>query len=137
MSSLLDDPSIRDIRLHKGMPRVVEKKIKTKQIEQHRQEVREAVFTRDQGICRCCRAHATEMHELKFRSLGGKRSLHNSIAVCTSLSGGNNCHSMLQHLVITHEFVDQKRGANGPIKFTAGTRTWISEPSFTPQRNRS
>jgi len=133
----IDDPRIADIRLKKPLPRVVTKKIRDKQIEQHRQTVREQVFTRDQGICRCCRAHATEMHELRFRSLGGKRSLLNSIAVCTALSGGNNCHRMLQTNVISYEFVKPAHGANGPIKFTLGARTWISEPVFTPERNRS
>ncbi len=133
----IDDPSVADIRLHKPTPRVVTKKIRDAKIEEHRQTVRDAVFTRDQGICRCCRAHATEMHELRFRSLGGKRSLYNSIAVCTALSGGNNCHRLLQTHVIAYAFKNHRIGANGPIIFNMGTRVWISEPSFSPTRNRS
>jgi hypothetical protein len=136
VSAALNDPAIKDIRLKKPIPRVVTKKIRDKQIEQHRQTVREQVFARDQGICRCCRAHATEMHELRFRSLGGKRSLDNSIAVCTAL-GGNNCHRMLQTNVITYAFKSATRGANGPIVFNVGTRVWISEPALTPTRHRS
>ena len=130
----IDDSSIADIRLHKPIPHVVTKKIRDAEIEQHRQDIRDQVFTRDQGTCRCCRAHATEMHELRFRSLGGERSLYNSIAVCTALSGGNNCHQMLQRNVIAYAFKDGRRGASGPIVFNVGTRVWISEPTFTPTR---
>lgn len=59
-------------------------------------DVREAVFHRDQWRCRVCcflngpfslyphssHGKATEMHELKFRSLGGKVSVENCIAIC-------------------------------------------------------
>ncbi len=44
--------------------------------------VRMYVFARERGLCRVCQQPATELHELRFRSLGGKISLHNSIAVC-------------------------------------------------------
>jgi hypothetical protein len=125
-TSAIDDPTIRDIRTKKPVPRVVEKKLRDAKIEAHRVEVKAAVFKRDYGLCRCCRAHATEMHELRFRSLGGPRSLYNSIAVCTAL-GGNNCHRMLQTLVIGYEFVKPQDGANGPIRFSMGARVWISE----------
>lgn len=61
-------------------------------------EVRRAVFDRDGGQCRVYRflgeasfgpsallirfSRATEMHELKFKSLGGKVTVENCIAVC-------------------------------------------------------
>lgn len=60
--------------------------------------IREYVFEREQGICRCCRIRKAEsMHELKFRSLGGKVSKRNSVAVCGQLVGVEpSCHTFLQ-----------------------------------------
>ena len=78
----LDDLAIPDIRLKKPMPRVLEKKLQRAQVEKHRQLIKAEVFERDHGRCRCCGGYAFELHELRFRSLGGERSRHNSIAVC-------------------------------------------------------
>lgn len=56
--------------------------------------VRAMVFARDHDTCRVCGGPAWTMHELKFRSLGGKHSPENSIAVCGS--GTTKCHGKLQ-----------------------------------------
>lgn len=57
--------------------------------------IREYVFEREQGMCRCCRCRrADSMHELLFRSLGGKVSKRNSVAVCGD--GVRGCHGYLQ-----------------------------------------
>jgi 5-methylcytosine-specific restriction endonuclease McrA len=111
----------------KRPPLVIERGRKVVKREQHRQEIRALVFARDHGMCRCCKGHATEMHELVFRSRGGKRSLYNSIAVCTSL-GGANCHQMLQKHIIDWAYTDDERGADALIRFTmpATGRTWES-----------
>ncbi len=59
-------------------------------------KIRAYVFAREEGICRCCRLRAAEsMHELRFRSLGGKVSKSNSVAVCGAL-GTTGCHGYLQ-----------------------------------------
>ena len=83
------------IRFPKGRTR---KSLKAAAKRQHAAEVRRIralVFEREDGLCRCCKkARATEMHEIVFRSLGGKVSLENSIAIC------NTCHCLLQSLVI-------------------------------------
>lgn len=58
-------------------------------------KIRAFVFDREQDICRCCRLRrADSMHELRFRSLGGKVSKRNSVAVCGS--GTTGCHGFLQ-----------------------------------------
>jgi len=95
----------------KPSPRVVGKHAKAKSTEQHRRETKAAVFARDKGKCRVCGDVAQEMHELRFRSLGGKRSLENSIAVCNFR--GRNCHRLLQTLCIAVEGTD----ANGRLIF--------------------
>ena len=92
-------------------PRVIEKAQKVKAIEAHRKSVKAQVFARDGGKCRVCGGPAQEMHELVFRSLGGKRSLENSIAVCNYQ--GRNCHRLLQRLCIEWEGAD----ANARVVF--------------------
>lgn len=58
-------------------------------------EVREYVFEREHGWCRCCETReADSMHEIRPRSLGGKVSRHNSIALCGS--GTTGCHGLIQ-----------------------------------------
>lgn len=65
-------------------------------------ETRIYVFARERDTCRCCRLRpADSMHELIFRSLGGKVSRWNSVAVCGS--GTSGCHGYLQHLEILWE----------------------------------
>ena len=85
---------MRDIRLQKPTPRVVEKTQRKRAIEQHRKRIRALVFARDKGKCRVCGGLAHEMHELRYRSLMGSVSLENSIAVCNYQ--GNSCHRLLQ-----------------------------------------
>lgn len=105
----------------KPTPKIVLRCDKRKATEKHRREIKSAVFARDKGKCRCCKGVAHEMHELRFRSLGGKRSLENSIAVCNYR--GRNCHRMLQTHVITAEPI--VRNANGPIAFERDGKVWI------------
>jgi 5-methylcytosine-specific restriction endonuclease McrA len=81
--------------------------------EKHRKEVKAAVWKRDGGKCRVCGDAAQEMHELEFRSLGGKRSLENSIAVC-AFGSRHNCHRLLQK----HEIEVQGENANKRLVFT-------------------
>lgn len=87
--------------LAKGQPRVLAKASKAKAEEAHRKAIKAQVFSRDGGKCRVCGGSAEEMHELDFRSLGGVRSLENSIAVC--IFRGNNCHKLLQSHAIEVE----------------------------------
>jgi 5-methylcytosine-specific restriction endonuclease McrA len=85
--------------------------------------VRAFVFTRDKGRCRVCGGQAHELHELRFRSLGGKVSMHNSIAIC------RGCHSDMQEHRVDYMFIDDRLGANGLIHFTHVTkkelRSWV------------
>ena len=85
----------------KPPPRVLEKAKRAKAIEAERIAVKRAVWQRDKATCRVCGKPAEEMHELRFRSLGGRRSLENSIAVCTWR--GHNCHRLLQSHAIEVE----------------------------------
>jgi hypothetical protein len=71
--------------------------------------IREYVFEREAGICRCCRFRPAEsMHEIRPRSLGGKVSKTNSIAVCGS--GTTGCHGMMQTLRIRVEGASAEGG---------------------------
>lgn len=88
----------------------------------HVKAVRDYVFGRERGICRCCRARAAQsMHELVFKSLGGKVQRKNSVAVCGEL--GNDiefCHGLLQaHQII---FGAGQRGAESTLTFTPTTQ---------------
>lgn len=95
----------------KPVPHPIAKAAKAKATEQHRRVTKAAVFARDKGKCRVCGDVAHEMHELRFRSLGGKVSLENSVAVCNFR--GRNCHRLLQTLCIDVEGTD----ANGRLIF--------------------
>lgn len=79
--------------------------------------VREYVFEREQNICRCCRLRPAEsMHEIRFRSLGGKVSKTNSIAVCGN--GVAGCHGFLQrNAIYVSETPFVNRGAEGELYF--------------------
>jgi hypothetical protein len=81
--------------------------------------IREYVFEREQGICRCCRIRKAEsMHELRFRSLGGKVSKRNSVALCGD--GVQGCHGLLQRHEI--DFACDIEGAEGLLKFQPKTQ---------------
>jgi len=90
---------ITDAPLWKTPPAPVVKAEKAKDEEKERKRIKKLVFARDKSRCRVCGGKAGEMHELKFRSLGGKRSLVNSIAVC-NFTGPHNCHRLLQCLAV-------------------------------------
>lgn len=81
--------------------------------------VRTYVFDREHNGCRVCRRRFAEsMHELVPRSLGGKVSKRNSIAVCGS--GTTGCHGFLQR----HQIVCDAStgfGAEGLLLFTPRT----------------
>lgn len=81
--------------------------------------IREYVFEREQGICRCCRIRkADSMHELLFRSLGGKVSKRNSVAVCGD--GVRGCHGFLQRNEVRWE--ETSLGAEDLLTFRPMTR---------------
>lgn len=81
-------------------------------------EVRMYVFARERGVCRICRARRGEsMHELRFRSLGGRINRRNSVWVCGS--GTTGCHGFAQSLQVKYDMGPE--GAEGPITFTACT----------------
>lgn len=83
-------------------------------------EIRCYVFGRERDVCRICRIRRAEsMHELVPRSLGGKVSKRNSIAVCGS--GTTKCHGWIQGHQIRWSDED-KRGAQGPLLFTPVSR---------------
>lgn len=93
--------------------------------------VRAYIFEREQGICRCCRIRATEsMHELRFRSLGGKVSRFNSVALCGD--GTRGCHGFLQRLEIEWLSETPHLGADWLLQFrpkTAQASEWMRVPT--------
>lgn len=89
-------------------------------------EIRQYVFARERNICRCCRKRIAEsMHEMIFRSQGGRISKKNSVAVCGD--GVRGCHGLLQR----HEIVwgwDYETKAEGSITFAPDSdaaREWL------------
>jgi hypothetical protein len=88
-------------------------------------KIRAYVFAREQNICRCCRIRRSEsMHELHFRSLGGKVSKRNSVAVCGD--GVRGCHGFLQRNEIAWQ--GESLGAEGLLMFhpkTAPSAEWM------------
>lgn len=83
----------------------------------HVAAVRAYVFGRERGICRCCRVRPAEsMHEIVFKSLGGKVSRKNSIAVCGD--GVQGCHGFIQRHAIT---INERANADRLLHFTANS----------------
>lgn len=83
-------------------------------------EVRLYVFARERNLCRCCRLRPAEsMHEIRARSLGGKISKVNSVALCGS--GTTGCHGFCQTHQITVA-VGPVAGAEGRIYFRPESR---------------
>lgn len=79
--------------------------------------VRTYVFSRETGICRCCRRRPAEsLHELIGAGAMGSRlkatNPHNSVAVCGRL-GNVGCHGHLQR----HE-IHFEGDAEGVLVFT-------------------
>lgn len=82
----------------------------------HVAKSRAYVFGRERGVCRCCRSRTAEsMHELRPRSIGGRVSRRNSVAVCGS--GTTGCHGYLQSRAIA--WCGSGLGADGPLTFVA------------------
>lgn len=83
--------------------------------------VRTYVFGRERGLCRICRIRpADSMHELVPRSVGGKVSKRNSVAVCGL--GTTGCHGLIQaHQIQWAEHYGI--GAQGPLTFTPISQT--------------
>lgn len=82
-------------------------------------EMRLYVFARERNLCRCCRLRPAEsMHEIRPRSLGGKVSKTNSIALCGS--GTTGCHGFCQ----THQIAVfcLSVGAEGDVLFRPDSR---------------
>jgi len=105
----------------KGEPRTRTKGRKKRQRRQTTTDVRTYVFARERNICRCCRFRpADSMHELRPRSVGGKVSRRNSIAVCGD--GVRGCHGLLQRKAITFGWAVEI-GAEGNLHFVAETPT--------------
>ena len=105
--------------ISKGEPR---KRTKARAKRVHRgdvAEVRVYVFGRERNVCRCCRFRAAQsMHELRARSVGGKVSKRNSVAVCGD--GVLGCHGFLQR----HEidvWTEDVQLAEGTLTFTPTT----------------
>lgn len=78
--------------------------------------VRTYCFARDCGICRCCRVREAEsLHEIRPRSLGGKVTRQNSIALCGS--GTTGCHGYCQSYRV--RISGGPEMAEGTLVFTA------------------
>lgn len=98
--------------------------------------VHDYVFGREREICRICRwRSAGSMHELRFRSLGGKVSRKNSVAACGT--GVTGCHGLAQKNEIAYK--ETELGAEGVLWFQAKTKAaadwlkvkvgqWIESP---------
>lgn len=84
-------------------------------------EVRPYVFARERDICRICRCRPAEsMHELLPKSLGGRVSRRNSVAVCGS--GTTGCHGHAQQHHIGYMFENDDLGAEATIWFRIMTQ---------------
>src|SRR5262245_35672387 len=95
----------------KPKSRVLERHRQRTRIESKHKAIKRAVMERDNQTCRVCGKPAESVHELRFRSLGGKVSLENSIAVCGS--GTTKCHGKLQR----HRILVMGSNANGTLTF--------------------
>lgn len=85
--------------------------------------VRVFVFGRERNMCRVCRCRMAESrHELIPKSLGGKITKRNCVAVCGSIVGAMpSCHTYLQARAI--QWMETAGlGAQGPLTFTPITR---------------
>ena len=93
-------PGAGSVAYPKPEPR---KRIKARRKRQQRKvvaDVRAYVFARERGMCRCRHYRPAEsMHEIIFRSQGGKVTPENSIAVCGD--GVRGCHGRLHRRDIT------------------------------------
>ncbi len=114
----LDQPT--DEPLHQSFPKPERRKrTKARKVRAKRRDaadVRVYVFGRERDLCRCCRKRrAQSLHELQFRSQGGKVSKRNSVAVCGD--GVRGCHGFLQRHEIEWEEHNAIRRAEGTLTF--------------------
>lgn len=99
-----------------------ERREKTKRRAERQQSDKDAkirvwVFARERDLCRICRIRPAESrHELKFKSLGGKVTRQNAVAVCGS--GTTKCHGFAQRNEIRYTFEVPAAGAEGTVIFT-------------------
>lgn len=88
-------------------------------------EVRQYIIGRERDMCRCCRTRrGASMHEMKFRSQGGKISKKNSIWVCGD--GVQGCHGLIHGREIAVDY--RELGAEGVVQFlprTEKARDWM------------
>jgi len=113
------------VAVPKPEPRTRVKARAKREQRDHVTEVRQYVFARERDLCRCCRFRRAEsMHELRPKSLRGRVSRSNSIAVCGD--GVRGCHGFLQrHEITFHRSL--KLGAEATLYFmpcTEAARTW-------------
>lgn len=98
------------------------KRTKARKLRVHRgnvTEVRAYVFARERNLCRCCRFRSAEsMHELRPKSLRGRVSKTNSVALCGS--GTTGCHGFCQTHAIQARYAAD--GAEGAVHFYPTTR---------------
>ncbi len=100
--------------ISKGTPKRILKARKKREHAMSVSEIREYVMARERNVCRCCRKRRAEsMHELKFRSQGGKPSRKNSVGVCGD--GVRGCHGFLQRHEI--EWFTGPYGAEETVTF--------------------
>lgn len=108
--------------LVKPEPRKRTKGRRTRQQSAHVAAVRAYVFAREGGVCRICGLRRAEsMHEIRPRSLGGRVSRENSIAVCGD--GVRGCHGLAQR----HE-IHVEGDAEQVLDISAATaraRAWL------------
>lgn len=103
----------------KPPPRVREKVKKDRESGKSVKDVRAYCFARERNLCRCCRLRpADSLHEIKPRSLGGKVSRKNSVALCGS--GTTGCHGFCQSHGI--DIGGSILGAEAELLFTAVTK---------------
>lgn len=90
--------SVRDIRIPKPRPRLLEKRDAQREQDREWDRVCAEILARDQRTCRCCErqgsydvfgAQALHRHHLQFRSRGGMDTSRNLITVCAI------CHSLI------------------------------------------
>lgn len=101
----------------KPTPRVLVKKARKTAESSDEKRIKREVRARDK-FCRVCLYRpSAEVHELVFKSKGGKVSLFNSLGVCAARNSGL-CHQLLQTHAIGYCFKQPGRGADGPMTFS-------------------
>lgn len=98
----------------KPMPRVLSNWHKKLEAERQWKKVSAFVRKRDGGKCRSCGKPGSQIHNIVYRSHGGKDEAGNLILTCTK------CHSWIHAKAILVSF-DPKHPAKS-IKFTRNTQ---------------